>query len=133
MSPSHTLTDNQEIMERMYDMLESKEWWFVIDSNLLGSEINDKMMKIEKKYYPPKTKLNADFELVNCLPSGVIYIFKKQRITKKQLAKECGVEMGNNKLDIITPRPPNYSLGLTKLELHFNDSMNAIRQARKLR
>lgn len=125
------ITDQQETFERMYDMFDSKEWWFVIDSNLFGLDINHKMINIEEKYYPPKTKLNRDFVITNCLPLGVIYIFKKQRITKNQLEKEFGIELGNNKAqDIITLRPPNFPLELTQLESNFHDSISAIKQAR---
>ena len=127
------IIDEQEIFERVYDMLESRDWWFVIDSGLFGLEINHKMINIEEKYYTPNTKLNKDFEVVNCHPLGTMYIFKKQRITKNQLAKECGVELGNNKAqDILTPRLPNSPLGLTPLELHFHNSTSAVKQARSL-
>jgi len=128
------ITDEQEIMEQMYDRLESRDWWFVIDSGLLGDDVNHKMINIEEKYYPPKTELSRDFELMHCFPLGAIYIFKKQRIDKKQLEKEFGVKLVNAEVqDIIMPRPPNSPLGFTQLDLLFHDSMSAIKQARSLR
>jgi len=128
------ITGEQEIMELVYDRFESRDWWFVIDSGLLGDTINHKMINIEEKYYTPKTALNKDFELMHCFPLGVIYIFKKQRINKIQLAREFGVELVNPEAqDIIVPRPPNLPLVMTQLELHFHDSMVAIKQARSLK
>ncbi|MDE1813091.1 MAG: hypothetical protein KGI05_00370 [Thaumarchaeota archaeon] len=82
---------DDEIVEYLYNKLESDRYWIIIG---LPDDKRVVMMftKIEEEFFPPRTSLNKEFELVTG-PRFNIGIFTKKRIGVDDLKFITGYEM----------------------------------------
>ena len=77
------IIDREELFELIYQRFDSKEWWIIISNHGLA----DLLSQIEKKYYPPRTPANKDFEVVFFRDNVTIAFAKKSRMTFDQYYK----------------------------------------------
>jgi len=92
--------------EMVFDFIVSKEWYVLVDPNIPGFNVADRMAYIEKKYY---WNHGEDFKIVFHPSSWAIFMFKKTRITDDEL--NAVIEGGNRAdyQDVILPIPKDYN------------------------
>jgi len=101
----NVMMNKEQATEMVFDFIQSKEWYVLVDPQIPGFDVAERMNFIENEYY---FNHGEDFKIVFHPSTWAIFMFKKTRITDDQL--NAVIEGGNRAdyQDVILPVPKDY-------------------------